>query len=87
MSSSILKRPPKYACLPSDRAHTVFPFGKVRIPQVIFFVLYIEVSLQLHSQRTRAPELRGVPLEGGAPNAPLWGRRGQGDVQDNLLPV
>lgn len=26
-----------------------FPFGKVRIPQVIFFVLYIEVSLQLHS--------------------------------------
>lgn len=24
-----------------------FPFGKVRIPQGIFFVLYIEVSLRL----------------------------------------
>ena len=56
-----------------------FPFGKVRIPQVIFFVLYIEVSLQLHSQRTRAPELRGEgsPLGRCPRMPPLWGRRGQ----------
>ena len=64
-----------------------FPFGKVRIPQVIFFVLYIEVSLQLHSQRTRAPELRGGSPREVPRMPPLWGRRGQGDVQDNLLPV
>ena len=50
-----------------------FPFGKVRIPQVIFFVLYIEVSLQLHSQRTRAPELRGRGPLGEVPRMPPCG--------------
>ena len=52
-----------------------FPFGKVRIPQVIFFVLYIEVSISLrflaHS-RPRA-EGGGVPLGEVPPNAPLVG--------------